>query len=136
MANEKKPSIYYDRSTIGSQDELDEYGVWVKSEPQDLSSAGAQAAAESVDFGLPDMEELPDMDIKDDFALSDDLSFDEPESEGSGSEESDISDDHSHSCLFLKICLAIPRGAIHRCILMPFTIISHISLDFPRQLKF
>jgi hypothetical protein len=38
MASNKNPSIYYDRSTIGSSEELDEYGVWVKSEPQDLSS--------------------------------------------------------------------------------------------------
>jgi hypothetical protein len=38
MASEKKPSIYYDRGTIGSSDELDDYGVWVKGEPQDLSS--------------------------------------------------------------------------------------------------
>ena len=29
MVTEKKPSIYSDRSTIGSADELDEYGVWV-----------------------------------------------------------------------------------------------------------
>ncbi|MDR1307904.1 MAG: hypothetical protein LBK74_10070 [Treponema sp.] len=50
MAGKKDPSIYDDRSTIGSSDELDEYGVWVKSEPQDLSSS------------LPDIEELPDMD--------------------------------------------------------------------------
>jgi len=38
MSNEKKPSIYHDRGTIGSAKELDEYGVWVKSEPQDLAS--------------------------------------------------------------------------------------------------
>ncbi|MDR1144389.1 MAG: hypothetical protein LBK77_09280 [Spirochaetaceae bacterium] len=50
MAEKKDPSIYDDRSTIGSSDELDEYGVWVKSEPQDLSAS------------LPDVEELPDMD--------------------------------------------------------------------------
>ncbi|MDR2662526.1 MAG: hypothetical protein LBC31_05965 [Treponema sp.] len=50
MAGKKDPSIYDDRSTIGSSDELDEYGVWVKSEPQDLSSS------------LPDIEELPDID--------------------------------------------------------------------------
>ncbi|MDR1211836.1 MAG: hypothetical protein LBK40_06360 [Spirochaetaceae bacterium] len=56
MANEKKPSIYYDRGTIGSQDELDEYGVWVKSEPQDLTAGSAGS-----DFDLPDIEELPDM---------------------------------------------------------------------------
>jgi hypothetical protein len=50
MAEKKDPSIYDDRSNIGSSEELDEYGVWVKSEPQDLSSA------------MPEMEELPDFD--------------------------------------------------------------------------
>ncbi|MDR2702458.1 MAG: hypothetical protein LBB72_08515 [Spirochaetaceae bacterium] len=49
MAGKKDPSIYDDRSTLGSSDELDEYGVWVKSESQDLSSS------------LPDMEEIPDI---------------------------------------------------------------------------
>jgi len=49
MAGKTDPSIYDDRSTIGSSDELDEYGVWVKSEPQDLSSS------------LPEIEELPDI---------------------------------------------------------------------------
>jgi len=38
MASNKKPSIYSDRGSIGTADELDEYGVWVKSEPRDLSS--------------------------------------------------------------------------------------------------
>jgi len=38
MANEKKPSIYSDRSNIGSAEELDEYGVWVKSKPEVISS--------------------------------------------------------------------------------------------------
>ncbi|MDR2767230.1 MAG: hypothetical protein LBB82_02760 [Treponema sp.] len=47
MAGKNDPSIYDDRSTIGSSDELDEYGVWVKSEPQDLSAS------------LPDMDDLP-----------------------------------------------------------------------------
>jgi len=32
MAIDKDPSIFTDRSTIGSSEELDEYGVWVKSE--------------------------------------------------------------------------------------------------------
>ena len=84
MANEKKPSIYDDRGTIGSADELDEYGVWVKSEPQDLSAATDTAAAdftaedsepmefteddetlsetEDLDLGIPEIEELPDFD--------------------------------------------------------------------------
>ena len=47
MANDKKPSIYSDRGTIGSADDLDEYGVWVKSEPQDIA---AGSAAHSDDF--------------------------------------------------------------------------------------
>jgi len=89
MVNEKKPSIYVDRGTIGSSDELDEYGVWVKSEPQDLSSVGAETqetsdisaeisadisedipeegssdsfASEDLDLAIPDIEDLPDFD--------------------------------------------------------------------------
>jgi hypothetical protein len=58
MASEKKPSIYSDRGTIGSSDELDEYGVWVKSEPQDLSSA----SVESQKTTEPAIEDLPDFD--------------------------------------------------------------------------
>jgi hypothetical protein len=49
MAEKQDPSIYDDRGSIGSSDDLDEYGVWVKSEPQDLSSS------------MPDIEELPDI---------------------------------------------------------------------------
>jgi hypothetical protein len=62
MASEKKPSIYYDRGTIGSSDELDEYGVWVKGEPQDLSSVGmeSQESADLSDPDLPDMDDLLD----------------------------------------------------------------------------
>jgi hypothetical protein len=37
MANERKPSIFNDRSSIGSEKELDEYGVWVKSESEEFS---------------------------------------------------------------------------------------------------
>jgi hypothetical protein len=59
MASEKKPSIYDDRSTIGSSDELDEYGVWVKSEPRDFSAA----EAEIPDSSFPDIGELPDFDM-------------------------------------------------------------------------
>jgi hypothetical protein len=36
MESGKKPSIFHDRGFIGSADELDEYGVWVKSEPEDI----------------------------------------------------------------------------------------------------
>ena len=42
MASKKKPSIYTDRGAIGSSEELDEYGVWVKGEPQNLSGGVAE----------------------------------------------------------------------------------------------
>ena len=81
MASEKKPSIYSDRSTIGSSDELDEYGVWVKSEPQDLSSVSTkspsldESSLPDIDAGLEDTSfesetefgeiDLPDLDLPD-----------------------------------------------------------------------
>jgi hypothetical protein len=82
MASEKNPSIYNDRSTIGSFSELDEYGVWVKSEPQDLSSADS-GAPEFTDPSIPGIEDLPDFvnlegeaeetdAPEDDFSFSDD----------------------------------------------------------------
>ncbi|MDR2445398.1 MAG: hypothetical protein LBD44_05635 [Spirochaetaceae bacterium] len=37
MKSGKKASIFSDRSAIGSAEELDEYGVWVKSEPEDIT---------------------------------------------------------------------------------------------------
>ncbi|MDR1929613.1 MAG: hypothetical protein LBQ44_03190 [Treponema sp.] len=66
MAGKNDPSIYDDRSNIGSSEELDEYGVWVKSEPQDLSSS------------LPEMEDLPDIDdgFAEDLNLPDFSDFD------------------------------------------------------------
>ncbi|MDR0313570.1 MAG: hypothetical protein LBI14_08225 [Treponema sp.] len=73
MVKEKKPTIYSDRGTIGSSDELDEYGVWVKSEPQDLSDSlsdttpeldadpfGSDTASDTSDIMLPDVDDLPD----------------------------------------------------------------------------
>ena len=52
MATLKNPSIYEDRSTIGSADELDEYGVWVKIEPEELSAADADNFPDfDIDFG-------------------------------------------------------------------------------------
>ena len=70
MAKDKKPSIFADRGTIGSSDELDEYGVWVKSEPQDLSRAFPEADGfstetpdnDDIDIAIPDLEDLPDFD--------------------------------------------------------------------------
>ena len=67
MANEKKPSIYADRGTIGSSEELDEYGVWVKGEPQDLSPKDIAAVkipdSGNVDFEIPEMDDLPDLNV-------------------------------------------------------------------------
>ena len=63
MAIDKDPSIYRDRGTIGSSDELDEYGVWVKSEPQVLRAPAADVAA-GMEYALPDIEDLPDLDLE------------------------------------------------------------------------
>ena len=65
MGKEKRPSIYVDRGTLGSSDELDEYGVWVKSEPHDLALDGIYTDETSVtgdmDFEVPDIDDLPDL---------------------------------------------------------------------------
>ena len=67
MASGKKPSIYVDRGTIGSHDELDEYGVWVKSEPQDMSLAGLDSRD-----ALEDLEDFSD-DLFEETSDTDDL---------------------------------------------------------------
>ena len=74
MTKDKEPSIFDDRGTIGSSDELDEYGVWVKSEPQDLSSYAKEAKTLSAD-SLPDLSmDLSDSDESDfEIPLMDDL---------------------------------------------------------------
>jgi hypothetical protein len=79
----KKPSIYFDRGTIGSSDELDEYGVWVKSEPKELSikRSGSPAPEELADEFAGD---LPDLEIPD---VSDEAVSDEIEDGGGFGEE-------------------------------------------------
>jgi hypothetical protein len=85
MATLKNPSIYDDRSTIGSADELDEYGVWVKIEPEELSDTGEEQFPDfDADFA-PDvsLEEtaLGDVDFED-FAYAGggaDIDFDDVE---------------------------------------------------------
>jgi hypothetical protein len=84
MSTEKDPSIYYDRANIGSSEELDEYGVWVKSEPQDVSSLDFDTG-DFPGLTLPDSEEFledspqvpPDFDagFDDTAAVEDDFSF-------------------------------------------------------------
>ena len=76
MASKKKPSIYTDRGAIGSSEELDEYGVWVKSEPQNMSGGSIETDtmpdfADAVniedtnenylDLDLPDLDELSEI---------------------------------------------------------------------------
>ncbi|MDR2717758.1 MAG: hypothetical protein LBB89_06830 [Treponema sp.] len=66
---EKKPSKNSDRGTIGSAEELDAYGVWVKSEPQDLTAS----MAEAVNF---DTEAVPYADFDMEFDDTEESSFD------------------------------------------------------------
>jgi hypothetical protein len=92
MASEKSPSIYADRSTIGSSEELDEYGVWVKSEPQDLSSLQFDNQEEEIsipDLDLPDVADEPEpgeaIESIDDFTMDDNFDdFDAENTEPSG----------------------------------------------------
>jgi hypothetical protein len=84
MATLKNPSIYDDRSTIGSADELDEYGVWVKIEPEELSDADADNFPDfDADFGPEiSLDETPEGDAAFvDFAAGagDDPNFDDVE---------------------------------------------------------
>jgi hypothetical protein len=72
MASDKRPSIYSDRGTIGSSDELDEYGVWVKSEPQDLSAVNIENQ-DSSELSAVVMDELPGFDA--DFGEEDSSGF-------------------------------------------------------------
>jgi hypothetical protein len=69
MAFDKKPSKYpeySDHGTIGSAEELDAYGVWVKSEPQDLTAGLAGAVnfdAEAVPYEADFDTEFPDLNL-------------------------------------------------------------------------
>ena len=49
MALDKKATMYSGHAAYGSAEELDAYGVWVKSEPQDLTSS--LAGAVGLEFG-------------------------------------------------------------------------------------
>ena len=82
MASNKKPSIYSDRSSIGSAEELAEYGVWVKSGPQILSGDNQTSAVTDLpadDITLDDDSLSVDdaiLDISDDsLADFDDMKF-------------------------------------------------------------
>jgi hypothetical protein len=118
MASEKDPSIYYDRGTIGSADELDEYGVWVKSEPQDLSAVSTDSQ-DSGEFSIPDIEDLPDFDSE---SGTEDYSFSLAEDGGQDQEddldipemdplpEPDSFDESAVSALAVKKDIADEKG--------------------------
>jgi hypothetical protein len=74
MASNKKPSLYSDRGSIGSANELDEYGVWVKSEPQVLSADGADTDKSG---DLDDSVLSPVEFSSDELTADDALSFDD-----------------------------------------------------------
>jgi hypothetical protein len=56
MASERKPSVYSDRGSYGSVEELDEYGVWIKCEPQDMSLTDSDDL-EDAGLSMPDFDE-------------------------------------------------------------------------------
>jgi len=92
MARNKKPSIYSDRANIGSAEELDEYGVWVKGEPQILSADEKTGLTSNLDdFALPTAD-----DSSGDESLSiDDAAFDIDDASGpSKSEKVEFPDDN------------------------------------------
>jgi hypothetical protein len=85
MATLKNPSIYDDRGTIGSADELDAYGVWVKIEPEELPDSDADPFPDfDADFG-PEIaldETAEDSGAFEDFSYSgggEDANFDDVE---------------------------------------------------------
>jgi hypothetical protein len=69
MLSEKNPSIYDDRGAIGSSEELDEYGVWVKSGPQDISKE-FPAEDFSADDPFDDADAGVSLDLSEDFSFS------------------------------------------------------------------
>ncbi|MFP3043114.1 hypothetical protein LQZ19_14970 [Treponema primitia] len=84
MATKKNPSIYDDRSTIGSSDELDEYGVWVKLEPHDLGESqdlggGFLSDVGSVSGPVSDDLSFEDFNDSDENPIDEDLNFDDVE---------------------------------------------------------
>ncbi|MDR2792379.1 MAG: hypothetical protein LBB61_01755 [Treponema sp.] len=57
MANDKKSSLYGDQGGEEAVTELDEYGVWVKSDPAEISAS----ESEDIDFPIPNDVVLPDI---------------------------------------------------------------------------
>ncbi|MCL1958746.1 MAG: hypothetical protein FWF68_04015, partial [Spirochaetes bacterium] len=67
MASNKKPSIYSDRSNVGSVEELDEYGVWIKGEPQIVSKdTSVNEGVGGLSSLNASADEFPDIEFSDD----------------------------------------------------------------------
>ncbi|MDR2446935.1 MAG: hypothetical protein LBD58_06545, partial [Treponema sp.] len=59
MANDKESSIHDNQNGAGSASELDEYGVWVKSDPAETSAS----EKEDIDFSILNDESSPNFEI-------------------------------------------------------------------------
>ncbi|MDR1149812.1 MAG: hypothetical protein LBK66_14395 [Spirochaetaceae bacterium] len=96
MESERKPSIFSDRGFIGSAGELDEYGVWVKSKPEDIAfdnnaffddisnDMEVTDNAAAFDFGVDAVASQSDLDESADWTSPDqslDTIADEPETD-------------------------------------------------------
>jgi hypothetical protein len=99
MASEKIPSIFDDRAAIGSSAELDKYGVWVKSGPEDFLGDGTGTIQEP-GGEIPDFDAFSTGDGADSGILSDGFSdavfaetgTEEPENTGIFDETFDTAD--------------------------------------------
>ena len=70
MADEKGTRMDEDQGAIGSAEELDEYGVWVKSEPQDVDLADERTFEDTsggLEFDSADNLTIPTLDALPDF---------------------------------------------------------------------
>jgi hypothetical protein len=115
MATGNRPSIYSDRSAIGSAEDLDAYGVWVKSEPQDMASGladafGGEAVPYEADFdmelnvgfggmGVPEMD-IPDSGDSPDFGFE---TFNAQSFKDRVTEEADDNSEEMSTQLLMKI---------------------------------
>jgi hypothetical protein len=96
MANERKPSILNDRRSIGSEKDLDEYGVWVKSESEEFAVLGQGGSFEQ-DFPLFEEKHGPAVSVSSD---NDSTVVSDTETAKSGSANSDAA---LSAALLLKI---------------------------------
>ena len=95
MAFDKNPSRYPSNGTIGSPEELDTYGVWVKSEPQDMASG----YADTIGFGAGTMHYEADFEARFDTGFDDmDTGYDDMEVSGfSGIEDVEIPEEFDNN---------------------------------------